>query len=230
MADPEHAPFRLPRHLLWEYDPETFDYDRHYRIAIERVIERGGDGGVGGGGAALRRGMHSGGSAHLARLECPQSRLRAAVRALTARAVVTPDPQVVRPETFALLRRLMADAALGEFFLVGGTALALYYGHRLSIDLALFTRERFDSERLREHLYEVYGFPRRHLPLREILVAYERKYPDSGVPLAVRSLTYFDDVDFEREAALMARPIESLFGHPLPAYHVATFGYAFAKF
>lgn len=36
------APFSLPRHLLWEFDYEQFDYDAHYRIAIERVIERGG--------------------------------------------------------------------------------------------------------------------------------------------------------------------------------------------
>ena len=31
----------LPQHLLWEYDLEKFDYDRSWRIAIERVIERG---------------------------------------------------------------------------------------------------------------------------------------------------------------------------------------------
>ncbi len=33
--------FTLPQHLLWEYDLAKFDYDRSYRIAIERVIERG---------------------------------------------------------------------------------------------------------------------------------------------------------------------------------------------
>ncbi len=31
----------LPQHLLWEYDLDKFDYDRSWRIAIERVIERG---------------------------------------------------------------------------------------------------------------------------------------------------------------------------------------------
>ena len=35
------APFALPQHLLWEYDLARFDYARHYRVAIERVIERG---------------------------------------------------------------------------------------------------------------------------------------------------------------------------------------------
>lgn len=27
--------------LLWEYDMETFNFDRSYKIVIERVIERG---------------------------------------------------------------------------------------------------------------------------------------------------------------------------------------------
>lgn len=31
----------LPRRLLWEYDLETFNYDRSYKIVIERVLERG---------------------------------------------------------------------------------------------------------------------------------------------------------------------------------------------
>lgn len=27
--------------LLWEYDLDTFDYDKSYKIVIERVLERG---------------------------------------------------------------------------------------------------------------------------------------------------------------------------------------------
>jgi hypothetical protein len=34
-------PFPLPRHLLWKYDFETFDFDRSYKIVIERVVQRG---------------------------------------------------------------------------------------------------------------------------------------------------------------------------------------------
>ena len=31
----------LPAYLLWEYDLNTFDYEKSYKIVIERVLERG---------------------------------------------------------------------------------------------------------------------------------------------------------------------------------------------
>jgi hypothetical protein len=31
----------IPAFLLWEYDLETFNYDKSYKIVIERVLERG---------------------------------------------------------------------------------------------------------------------------------------------------------------------------------------------
>ena len=68
------------------------------------------------------------------------------------------DPAVVRPGTLSLLRRLAADERLEAHFLVGGTALALEYGHRLSVDLDLFTREPFDSDRLSAYASQRYGF------------------------------------------------------------------------
>ena len=46
----------------------------------------------------------------------------------------------VDARTFALLKELMALDVLAEFNLVGGTALALQFGHRKSIDLDFFGR------------------------------------------------------------------------------------------
>jgi hypothetical protein len=31
----------IPPRLLWEYDLETFNFDKSYKIVIERVLERG---------------------------------------------------------------------------------------------------------------------------------------------------------------------------------------------
>lgn len=31
----------IPSYLLWEYDLNTFNYDKSYKIVIERVLERG---------------------------------------------------------------------------------------------------------------------------------------------------------------------------------------------
>lgn len=31
----------IPGHYLWEYDLETFNYDRSYKIVIERVLQLG---------------------------------------------------------------------------------------------------------------------------------------------------------------------------------------------
>ena len=44
----------------------------------------------------------------------------------------------ISPELLELLNRLMNDEAFKDFILVGGTALALQIGHRISIDIDLF--------------------------------------------------------------------------------------------
>ncbi len=60
--------------------------------------------------------------------------------------------QTVEAGTLDLIKRLMRDEDLKDFRLVGGTALSLCIGHRISIDIDLFTNTDFDSPRLYEHL------------------------------------------------------------------------------
>ena len=66
--------------------------------------------------------------------------------------------QTIKASTLELLKRLMADSALKDFYLVGGTALALQIGHRISIDLDLFSTFAFDNVQMREYLESEYGF------------------------------------------------------------------------
>lgn len=66
--------------------------------------------------------------------------------------------EAVSPETLELLMRLMEDKELEGFFLVGGTALALQIGHRLSIDIDLFSLLPFDSNALLSLLESRYSF------------------------------------------------------------------------
>jgi len=56
--------------------------------------------------------------------------------------------ETVEASTLDLIIKLMADENLKEFRLVGGTALALIIGHRISIDIDLFTDKPFDAEKL----------------------------------------------------------------------------------
>lgn len=64
----------------------------------------------------------------------------------------------VKGETFKLLEMLMQDKRLENFNLAGGTALALYLGHRISIDLDLFTPNQFDAKDLEKYLINKYDF------------------------------------------------------------------------
>ncbi|PLK42220.1 nucleotidyl transferase AbiEii/AbiGii toxin family protein [Emticicia sp. TH156] len=66
--------------------------------------------------------------------------------------------QTVYPETLGVLKQLMQDPLLKEFYLVGGTALALQIGHRISVDIDLFTNNPFDSIILSAELKEKYNF------------------------------------------------------------------------
>lgn len=56
-----------------------------------------------------------------------------------------------------LLRKLMAEEALLPFYLVGGTALALQLGHRISVDIDLFSDKAFDVELIADFISEEYA-------------------------------------------------------------------------
>jgi hypothetical protein len=58
----------------------------------------------------------------------------------------------VDPKTLDLIRELLADEHLEKFVLVGGTALSLQMGHRISVDIDLFNDKAFDAPTLASHL------------------------------------------------------------------------------
>jgi hypothetical protein len=60
--------------------------------------------------------------------------------------------ETVTKNTLDLIRKFMRDEQLAQFQLVGGTALALRIGHRLSIDIDLFTDKPFQAWKLLKHL------------------------------------------------------------------------------
>ena len=64
--------------------------------------------------------------------------------------------ETVNAETLDLIERLMKDEKLKEFNLVGGTALSLQIGNRISIDIDLFSQKGFDCKVMKEHLESTY--------------------------------------------------------------------------
>jgi len=60
--------------------------------------------------------------------------------------------EAIEPATLQLLKVLQADSILAQFHLAGETGLALQLGHRLSVDLDLFSLTPFDSEIYLEYL------------------------------------------------------------------------------
>ena len=60
--------------------------------------------------------------------------------------------QTIAPATLLILKQLMNDPQMEHFRLVGGTALALQLGYRISVDLDLFSQTPFDAQQLQEYL------------------------------------------------------------------------------
>jgi predicted nucleotidyltransferase component of viral defense system len=53
--------------------------------------------------------------------------------------------KTVEPHTFSILEQLLQMPELLDFSLVGGTALSLLYGHRMSVDLDIFSNKPFEN-------------------------------------------------------------------------------------
>lgn len=61
--------------------------------------------------------------------------------------------EVVSGKTLELLKKLEAENAMTRFNLAGGTSLALYLGHRRSVDLDLLLRNRLMRRNWRDFLW-----------------------------------------------------------------------------
>ena len=68
--------------------------------------------------------------------------------------------QTVVPDTLELLRKIMGEPLFSDMRLVGGTALALQYGHRSSVDLDMFGTLNADNEDVEEVIGAIGNYTR----------------------------------------------------------------------
>ena len=107
----------------------------------------------------------------------------------------------VLPDGWArAVNELAARSVLEEFYLAGGTGLALQFGHRRSVDLDLFREREFDPGELRARLAGLSGLRVRqilrgklHLEYHNILVSFlQYPYPLLFPPRPFDALTVAD--------------------------------------
>jgi hypothetical protein len=66
--------------------------------------------------------------------------------------------KAVEPTVLELIKSLQIKPYLKDFYLVGGTALALHLGHRKSVDVDLFSNISFDASELLENIHQDFSF------------------------------------------------------------------------
>ena len=66
--------------------------------------------------------------------------------------------ETIEPSTLELLKSLQQKEYFQNFYLVGGSALALYYGHRRSDDIDLFSKDNFDAKQLLEQIHQDFPY------------------------------------------------------------------------
>ena len=112
--------------------------------------------------------------------------------------------QTVYPDTLELLKTLMRLPILGQMRLVGGTALALQYGHRRSVDLDFFGHTTEDVDELTQYLSNSIDEVVRHSCTKRIkaymlngikvdIVNYD--YPWIGDPIIEDGIRLASDMD-----------------------------------
>src|SRR5690606_996263 len=127
----------------------------------------------------------------------------------------------VEPNTLAILKKLMTINELSGFYLVGGTALALYYGHRKSVDIDLFTTDKFENETVARVLESYFsGFVYRNLnnpiglfgaidDVKVDLVKYHH-HPRIEKPITVNGIRLYskEDILAMKVTAIMKRGVK----------------------
>jgi hypothetical protein len=125
--------------------------------------------------------------------------------------------ETVEPGTFSVLKQLMRLPSLQSFSLVGGTALALRYGHRSSIDLDLFCHEKFDHAKIISELETAFNEKFDYMPdqtqigifcfLENVKVDFVY-YPHH----LIREIEVIDEIRFYSTLDISAMKIQAILG------------------
>ncbi len=123
--------------------------------------------------------------------------------------------ETIAASTLELLKDLMQDEHLKDFFLVGGTALSLLIGHRISIDIDLFSVNPFDENKLVAYLEQKKGWLLNYLDKNTVKGQINNVQVDlmtHGYPL-VRNLEVIDDVRLAGIQDISAMKLNSIVGN-----------------
>ncbi len=111
----------------------------------------------------------------------------------------------VESNTFSVLKDLMQMAELENFFLVGGTCLALRYGHRTSVDIDLFSTADFEIDALTNALEKkIKGFSYRtknnigvfgYINNLKVDLVKNHYFKQIDTPVTVETIRMFGDKD-----------------------------------
>ncbi len=102
------------------------------------------------------------------------------------------DPFIIAPKTLHLLKELQSLPELKDFFLVGGTSLALQLGHRNSIDIDLFIQHDFSDDDILNLLnskYEVKEIYRRKNTIISLIENIKTDFIKHAYPLILPPIT-----------------------------------------
>jgi hypothetical protein len=111
--------------------------------------------------------------------------------------------ETVASPVLELLKSLQQQAYLRHFYLAGGTALALYYGHRKSVDIDLFSNFNFNAEDLLEQIqqdfqYELFNTAKNTLKGRIKKVSVDiiaHRYPYIRNPQTIQDISLLAEPD-----------------------------------
>jgi Nucleotidyl transferase AbiEii toxin, Type IV TA system len=113
------------------------------------------------------------------------------------------NPFIISLQTFLLIQQLQDIDGLKDFYLVGGTALALQLGHRNSIDIDLFTQNDFTGEEIADLLNAKFSFTTT-LSRKNVMLAVVNKiktdfikhnYPLLFSPITEEGITFLSKED-----------------------------------
>ncbi|MEI6435324.1 MAG: nucleotidyl transferase AbiEii/AbiGii toxin family protein [Bacteroidota bacterium] len=133
--------------------------------------------------------------------------------------------ETVEKSTLELIISLQSKTYLNQFHLPGGSALALYLGHRKSVDIALFSNFSCGISVLSEQdiiamklnaislsgtrskdFIDIYYFLSKY-SIGNMLDFYKEKYNQQNDTFILKSLIYFTDVDLADYPVLIKDPL-----------------------